>query len=172
MNQPGDALAGVNSIMHEASSVDALFHAEYGRLVRVLGVAFDPADAADAVQEAFIVADRRWRDVSSYSDPAGWIRRVALNRLLNGRRNHRRRTEILNTLRPVADVDLSVELLDLRRSLAALPARMRATATLFYLADLPVEQIAEQMGISVNTVKSNLHDARTRLRLERSEQST
>jgi RNA polymerase sigma-70 factor (ECF subfamily) len=158
--------------MHEVLSVDALFHAEYARLVRVLGVAFDPADAADAVQEAFIAADRRWRVVSTYSDPAGWIRRVALNRLLNGRRNHRRRSEILATLRPVADVDLSVELLDLRRSFAALPDRIRVTATLFYLADLPVEQIAEHMGISANTVKSNLHDARTRLRLERSEHSS
>jgi len=170
MNQPEEGPAGVTPIMHEALSVDALFHAEYARLVRVLGVAFDPADAADAVQEAFIAADRRWRDVSAYSDPAGWIRRVAINRLLNGRRNHRRRTQILNTLRPVADVDLSDDLLDLRRSFAALPARIRATATLFYLADLPVEQIAEQMNISVNTVKSNLHDARTRLRHERSEQ--
>ena len=158
--------------MHEVLSVDALFHAEYARLVRVLGVAFDPADAADAVQEAFIAADRRWRVVSTYSDPAGWVRRVAINRLLNGRRNNRRRAEILATVRPVADVDLGDELLDLRRSFAALPDRIRVTATLFYMADLPVEQIAEQMGISANTVKSNLHDARTRLRLERSEQSS
>jgi RNA polymerase sigma-70 factor (ECF subfamily) len=158
--------------MHEVLSVDALFHAEYARLVRVLGVAFDPADAADAVQEAFIAADRRWREVSSYADPAGWVRRVAVNRLLNGRRNHRRRSEIIATIRPVADVDLSDDLLDLRRSLAALPDRMRVTAILFYLADLPVEQIAEQMGISANTVKSNLHDARTRLRHERLEQSS
>lgn len=158
--------------MHEVLSVDALFHAEYARLVRVLGVAFDPADAADAVQEAFIAADRRWRVVSTYSDPAGWVRRVAINRLLNGRRNNRRRAEILATVRPVADVDLGDELLGLRRSFAALPDRIRVTATLFYMADLPVEQIAEQMGISANTVKSNLHDARTRLRLERSEQSS
>jgi len=157
--------------MHEVLTVDALFHAEYARLVRVLGVAFDPADAADAVQEAFIAADRRWHVVSAYADPAGWVRRVAVNRLLNGRRNRRRRAQILSGVRPLADVDLSAELLDLRRSLAALPARMRVTATLFYLADLPVDQIAEQMGISANTVKSNLHDARNRLRHERSEHS-
>jgi DNA-directed RNA polymerase specialized sigma24 family protein len=49
-------LAGVGG---EMTDVTQLFDAEYGRLVRSLGVAFDPVDAADAVQEAFIQADRR-----------------------------------------------------------------------------------------------------------------
>jgi RNA polymerase sigma-70 factor (ECF subfamily) len=144
--------------------VGELFEAEYLRLVRSLGVAFDAADAADAVQEAFIRADRDWATVSGYADPAGWVRRVALNRLLNGRRNRRRRREILATIRPVTDEDLTNELLDLRRAVAALPDRMRVAVCLHYLADLPVDEVAAALEVSPGTVKSNLHDARLRLR--------
>lgn len=154
-------LAGVGG---EMTDVSGLFEAEYGRLVRALGVAFDPVDAADAVQEAFIQADHRWDKVSHLEDPAGWVRRVALHRLLNGRRNRNRRQEILATIRPASDADLTVDLLDLRRAVAALPDRMRAAVCLHYLADLPVDEVAAALGVSAGTVKSNLHDARTRLR--------
>ncbi len=154
-------LAGVRG---EMTDVSRLFDGEYGRLVRSLGVAFDPVDAADAVQEAFIQADRRWDEVSRLDDPAGWIRRVALNRLLNGRRDRRRRREILETIRPTIDADLTADLLDLRRSVAALPDRMRAAVCLHYLADLSVDEVAVALEVSAGTVKSNLHDARIRLR--------
>jgi RNA polymerase sigma factor (sigma-70 family) len=150
----------------ETEALDAVFLREYARLVRSLGVAFDAVDAADAVQEAFIAADRRWDDVARYEDPVGWIRRVAINRLLNERRDRRRREQILATIRPVADADLTDDLLDLRRSLARLAPRVRLTATLFYLDDLPVEAIATTLGISPNTVKSNLLDARRGLRAD------
>ncbi len=146
------------------SSIDDLFAAEYERLVRSLAVAFDPIDAADAVQEAFVQADRRWPELAGYDDPAGWVRRVALHRLLNGERNRRRREEILRTIRPVADADLTADLLDLRRAVAALPDRMRATVCLHYLADLSVAEVAAALAVTEGTVKSNLHDARTRLR--------
>jgi RNA polymerase sigma-70 factor (ECF subfamily) len=143
---------------------DELFAAEYERLVRSLGVAFEPVAAADAVQEAFIQADRIWDSLRTYDDPAAWVRRIALNRLLNGDRDRRRRDEILATIRPVPDADLTTELLDLRRAVAALPDRMRAAVCLHYLADLPVAEVAAALDVSEGTVKSNLHDARTKLR--------
>ena len=153
------------------TDVGALFDAEYERLVRSLGVAFDPVDAADAVQEAFIAADRAWDEVAGYDDPAGWVRRVALNRLLNRRRDRRRRDEILATIKPVADADLTADLLDLRRAVASLPDRMRAVICLHYLADLSVDQVAATLSVSPGTVKSNLHDARSRLRQQLGEVS-
>jgi RNA polymerase sigma-70 factor, ECF subfamily len=142
----------------------ALFRQEYAPLVRSLSVAFDAESAADAVQEAFLAADRRWSRLDKYDDPAAWIRRVAVNRLLNGQRNSRRRSEILATVRPKVADDLTVELLDLRAALAELPPAMRLTVCLYYLADLPVEEVAEALGVAAGTVKSNLHDARLKLR--------
>ncbi len=146
------------------AGIEQLFDSEYERLVRSLGVAFDAESAADAVQEAFISADRDWSTVGSLDDPAGWVRRVAFNRLLNGRRDRSRREVILATVRPVPDADLTTELLDLRRAVASLPDRMRSALCLHYLAGLTVREVAGVLEVSDGTVKSNLHDARRRLR--------
>lgn len=150
--------------MKVATTVDELFAREYARLVRSLAVAFDAESAADAVQEAFIAADRDWQRIGQYEDAAGWVRRAAVHRLLNDRRNRRRREEILSTIRVVADADLTAELLDLRRAVAELPVQMRLAVCLHYLADLAVEDVASTLGVAPGTVKSNLHDARVRLR--------
>lgn len=40
--------------MNPEAELTRLYHADYARLVRTLGVAFDPRDAADAVQEAYL----------------------------------------------------------------------------------------------------------------------
>ena len=153
------------------TDVTDLFEREYERLVRSLGVAFDAASAADAVQEAFIQADRRWTHIATLDDPAGWVRRVAVNRLLNGRRDRARRQEILATIRPVVDADLTPELIDLRRAVSALPGRMRAAICLHYLADLAIDEVAASLEVSPGTIKSNLHDARIRLRQQLGEVS-
>lgn len=50
---------------------------------------------------------------------AAWVRRVAMNRLLNDRRNRRRRAEILAAVRVVDDGDMTTELLDLRRAVGS-----------------------------------------------------
>lgn len=144
--------------------VDELFAKHYSRLVRSLSVAFDTESAADAVQEAFIAADRQWNKVGRYDDPASWVRRVALHRLMNRRRNRRRRSEILAGIRPVGEADMSAELLDLREALGRLPDKQRIAICLHYLGGLSVAEIAGDLGVADGTVKSNLHDGRNRLR--------
>lgn len=153
--------------MERSSGIEGLFATEYPRLVRALAVAFGEASAADAVQEAFVAADLRWAKVGGLADPAGWIRRVALNRLLNGTRDERRRSEILSAHgRMIAPPDPErADLVDLDAALRALPDRMRAAVVLHYLADLSVADVATALGIADGTVKSSLHDARARLRV-------
>jgi RNA polymerase sigma-70 factor (ECF subfamily) len=150
--------------MVDVVDIDELFDQHFGRLVRSLSVAFDAESAADAVQEAFIAADRRWSTVSGYDDPAGWVRRVAVNRLLNRRRNRRRRVEILAGIRVPLDDDLTADLIDLRAAMRQLPDSMRVTIGLHYLGGFSVAEIASDLDVAVGTVKSNLHDGRKRLR--------
>jgi RNA polymerase sigma-70 factor, ECF subfamily len=138
--QPKSVSAGVIRVM--TTGVEEPFEADDERLVRSLGVAFGAESAADAVQEAFIRADRKWTSVGSLDDPAGWVRRVAVNRLLNARRDRIRREEILATVRSIPDADLTAELLDLRRAVNSLPARMRASLCLHYLAGFSVREVA------------------------------
>jgi RNA polymerase sigma factor (sigma-70 family) len=157
-------LAGVSGVMVLVGAFEELFRAEYPRLVRSLAVAHDAALAEDAVQEAFIAAQRRWPDVAGLDDPAGWVRRVAVNRLANSRRNRRRRTEILATVRPPDPATLEAADLDLLRAIEALPSRQRLTLCLHHLAGYTVAEVAEMLAVAPGTVKSNLHDARSALR--------
>ena len=144
-------------------TVETLYRAEFPRLVRSLAVAFDPESAADAVQEAFIAANQVWHRISKYNDPAAWIRHVALNRLRNDRRNQRRRSEILATIRPVERSDLSAELADLSRALGLLPQQQRIAICMHYLSGYTVAEVSAAMGIASGAVKSHLHDARIQL---------
>jgi RNA polymerase sigma-70 factor (ECF subfamily) len=151
--------------MEAVVTLEDLFDREFAPITRALAVAFgDPDGAADAVQEAFIEADRRWSTVGGYIDPAAWIRRVAINRLRNGRRNRVRRAEILAAIRPVRPEDLTDDLLDLRRAIDALPEKMRLAVCLHHVAGCTVDDVAAALDVSPGTVKSNLHDARARLR--------
>lgn len=150
--------------MEMVNDLGELYEQHFARLVRSLGVAFDPESAADAVQEAFLVADRRWKRVASYADPIGWIRRVALNRLLNEQRNTRRRAEILSAIRPTERDATAEALVDLRSAIEKLPVQMRLSICLHYLGELSVAEVAAALDIAEGTVKSHLHDGRHRLR--------
>jgi RNA polymerase sigma-70 factor (ECF subfamily) len=123
-------------------SIEDAYRRHFAGLVRGLAVAYDDAEAAaDAVQDAFLAAERRWGRVQGYDDPVAWVRHVAVNRL-------------------------TAELLDLRAAVAALPEQMRLAVCLHYLAGCSVDEVAETLGVASGTVKSNLHDARRRLRLQ------
>ncbi len=47
--------------------------------------------------------------------------------------------------------------------MATLPDAQRRAVTLYYQDERPVEEVAEMLGMPVNTVKTHLHRARARL---------
>lgn len=53
----------------------------------------------------------------------------------------------------------------MRDQVAALPEKMRLAVTLHHVAGCSVEETATLLEVSAGTVKSNLHDARARLRV-------
>lgn len=149
------------------SDFDDHFRYHYPRLVRSLGAGADDAEAA--VQEAFMEAHLRWRTVSRLDDPIGWVRRVAVRRILNQHRSHGRKIRAVQRL----EVDVSslgdhdsagITRLDLAGAIRALPPRQRVALVLYHLDGLPVREVADAMGVSEGTVKSQLHDARANLR--------
>lgn len=132
--------------------------------MRALALTADREDAADAVQDAFLAAHRHWRRISVYDDPAGWVRRVAVNRLSNRRRGLGRRDAAMRRLssQPLLPDPTPADL-DLADAVKALPRGQRLAVGLHYLADLSVDDVAAAMGVAPGTVKSQLHDARLAL---------
>lgn len=153
--------------MDETDEIERLFRSEYGRLCTALGATFGHENAADAIQEAFIAAHSQWSKISGHQDPAGWIRRVAINRLLNAKRNSARRESILQHWRPGSDrasEPVAVEQPDLSEALSQLPERTRVAVCLYYIGDLSIAQVADAMGTSTGAVKSTLHRGRSHLK--------
>jgi RNA polymerase sigma-70 factor (ECF subfamily) len=149
-------------------TVDSLFRAHYGRLVRALTLASGDAElAADAVQEAFVKAHLHWRKIHRYDDPVGWIRRVAINGL---RDDHRRQTRKGRALQRLAGepqteaVDQQDFGSDLSELLAQLPKQQRIAMALFYVDELSITEVANALELSEGAVKSYLHQGRARLR--------
>ena len=122
------------------------------------------ADAEDAVQEAFARASTRWARLRDYDAPEAWVRRVAFNLATSGLRRARRQLAALARLgAPAAEPRRSTDRLAIEAGLRRLPLHHRQVLVLYYGADLPVEQVAQQLRLPTGTVKSRLARARAAL---------
>ena len=149
------------------------YEASYGRVVAlVAAIVGERHQAEDIAQEAFSRALTRWSRVARYDLPEAWVRRVALRLSIDAGRRTRRAALLSARLAfvqrsgpprdPLAATALSVALL-------RLPLSQRQAIVLYYLADLPVEEIARDCGVSVSTVRTRLAAARQRLERELAE---
>lgn len=141
-------------------------------------------DAEDLCQEAFV---RAWHALPHFEERASfgtWIFRIAVNLCLSHRRDQRRHpVEPLPSGSPddnghagsgeIADPRAArpeeATLADERRravqsAIAALDPESRAVVVLRDLQDQSYEEIADELGVPVGTVRSRLHRARMELK--------
>ena len=154
------------SLSGQATDVTTLFNLHYARLVRSLTVICgNSEEAADAVQEAFVKAHLKWRKISTYDDPVGWIRRVAINKVRDGHRSKVRRDRAVERMGHQATLTAEQPAIDeVAELLSTLPKQQRAAAAMFYVEQLTVLEIADALEISEGAVKFHLHQARQKLR--------
>ena len=152
---------------------EAFFTTHHDAVLRSLtAVTGNDHDAAvDATQDAFIKAHARWSTIRTYDQPEAWVRRIAINTSRDRRRSDRRRRdrEVAVDARAAVRADsVGTEGIDadaaMGEMLDELPARQREIASMYYVDDRSVEEIADSLGISAGTVKSQLAEARARLR--------
>jgi RNA polymerase sigma-70 factor (sigma-E family) len=121
--------------------------------------------AEDLVQTTLVKVFRGWSRVRSIDRPDSYVRRVLMNIVIDESRRSWRRERpsaaVPDRAEPAVDSDLSV---DLRRALAALPVKQRATLVLRHWEDLPVPEVAELLHCSEGTVKSQTAKALATLR--------
>lgn len=124
----------------------------------------DPHDAWDLTQETLARMGERWGR-SRFDEPAAYARTVMVRLNIDRVRRLRRELPLRGGAREralvevVGDVDAW-----LTEALATLSPRQRTALALRYVEDLDVRGIAERMGCSEGTVKSQLSRGKERLR--------
>ena len=85
----------------DAAAIGRVFRENSGRSVAALTRVFGDIDVAeDAVQEAFMVALRRWAADGLPPNPGGWITTTARNRARDRLRREARERELLGQIAP------------------------------------------------------------------------
>ena len=153
-------------------SIDAdfaeLYAATRPRLVRTAYVVTgDAALAEDALQTAFVQAYRSWARVSRADDPIAYVRRMVVNAAIAQTRKPHWRRERLTDLLPEQQRGTAVEATgadEVWEAVQRLAPRQRAVVVLRYYEGLSEREIADALGCSPGTVKSQASNALTRLR--------
>jgi RNA polymerase sigma-70 factor (sigma-E family) len=128
----------------------------------------DRHDAEDVVQTALAATALGWHRVRNRDNPEGYVRRAIVTTHLNRQRRRPWLERPSADLPDPPDPRAAGNDLDERdamwRVLATLPARQRAVLVLRYYEDLSEADIADTLGCSRGTVKSQAAKALERLR--------
>lgn len=139
-----------------------VFRSTYPSVLRTTYlILHDRGRAEEVTQDAFLHLYERWGGVVHIDHPAAWVRKVAARAAVRQAKQARAR----DASRPDEEVTAWDHLpdVDLVRAVASLAPQQRAAVALYYLEDLPVEEVAHLLGVSASTVKQHLHRARARL---------
>jgi len=132
-------------------------------VIQVAALTGDIDDAEDIVQEAFGRCATHWSKVSGYGDPEAWVRSVAFNLARSRWRRMTRGARVLRKLHHEDHSDPDAGNVSLMIAISRLPADEREVVVRHHLLDLPVAEVALQLGLPEGTVKSRLSRARGRL---------
>ncbi|MER3401723.1 MAG: RNA polymerase subunit sigma-24 [Armatimonadota bacterium] len=167
----------------EERAFEALFQRYHASVYHLLlGMLNNHDDAQELAQEVFLRVYQELPRLQVRHSLGAWLRRTATNLAIDKlRRNKRVRFESLEApMRtddeevewqiedPNSDVMAAVESRELseavQNALSQLGEMHRAVVILHYIEGVPLEEIAETLGIPVGTVKSRLARARLALR--------
>ena len=147
-----------------------LYEEHYSKMMGVcLRYSNNREDALDILHEGFI---KVFKNISKYqpgTSIAAWIRRIMVNTSIDFyRKNIRRRTEDIDKAYQVSSDDAdAISLCGEKEILACiqtLPPAYRAVFNLYVIEGYAHKEIADQLGITESTSRSNLVKARLKLK--------
>ncbi|MEV0382786.1 SigE family RNA polymerase sigma factor [Nonomuraea sp. NPDC050643] len=121
-------------------------------------------DAADLVQESLLRLNDSWRRVRDKDNPEAYVRTIMARQHISWWR--RRRREHLTDDVPEGSYTDHHTFGELWKELATLPRRQRVVLVLRYYEDLPDQEIADILGITRGTVRSQAFRALNTLRVK------
>lgn len=130
-------------------------------------LAGDETEAEDVVQETWITAVEKLGGFRWEAELGTWLHAIGVNAARNAlrRRGRRREVEWPEEDEPAAARPPEyLEPVDLERAIASLPEGYRTVFVLHDVEDQTHERIAEQLGVTPGTTKSQLFRARRAVR--------
>jgi len=130
-------------------------------------------DASDLAQDAFVRAWRGLKNFKGQSALATWLYRIAVNVCLNRLSAKAPAMETIDSTDHVPDLRIEgaqhamirqERAAAVRRAIASLPEKQRATLILRTYHDMSHQQIADVLGSSVGAVKANFFHALANLK--------
>ena len=137
--------------------------------------------AQEITQDVFITAYQKFSTLTHYRQFAGWLYVVTNRKCIAWHRKKKIETQSIDETNP-AELEEAhyLEYMTQQREEAAKEKRRaivqkllsklqesdRTVMSLYYLAEMSCEEIAEFLGVAPNTVRSRLHRARNRLKKE------
>ena len=153
----------------------------FSTAVRLLG---NEAQAEDISQEVFLKAYERFDALHDSPSAGGWLKTVTTNLSINHLQRYRKRWRFFSELVkndggddddaalvefPAADGDVLASLARserrqwLEKALDKLPEHQRVPLVLYHFEDLPYDEIAKRLNISLAKVKTDILRARAAL---------
>lgn len=128
----------------------------------------DDAEAESCMISGFIKVFKNLNQYKHNGSFEGWIRKIMVNECLMELRKRRNFNISIETvshkLIEEFTIDQELHQKDIIQLLDYLPAGYRTVFNLFVIEQYSHEEIADKLGISINTSKSQLVKARTRLK--------
>ena len=127
-------------------------------------------EAADIAQESWVKVFRHLAKFKEFNSFEGWVRRITVNTAITHyRRNlkHRYHDDVTETLATPLDLAASKQadftMSEIQTAMAALPKGYRTVVQLYLVDGYSHKEIAEMLGVDVNTSKSQLSRGRKQL---------
>jgi RNA polymerase sigma-70 factor (ECF subfamily) len=154
----------------------------FATAVRLLG---NPAEAEDVAQTVFLRAFQRFAEIGASAAAAGWLKTVTRNVCLNHLSRYRARWRFFSEIEDDARDAVGSRALDERQASAAadaegarqddllerleealhqLPSHQRVPIVLHHFENMPYQEIASTLGVSLGKVKTDIHRGRETLK--------
>jgi RNA polymerase sigma-70 factor (ECF subfamily) len=143
----------------------------YTTAVRLLG---NEAQAEDISQDVFLKAFEHWGNLQTSETAGGWLKTVTTNLSINHLQRYRKRWRFFSEFTrhdddgdeqavEFASPDNFLEELGqadrrawVERALEKLPEHQRVPLVLFHFEELPYDEIAKRLGVSLSKVKTDI----------------
>ena len=150
----------------DEAEFDDFYTSSFQRVVAaVYAMIGDRDEAQECVQEAFVRAWSHRRRLDRAEHPEAWVRTTAYRlavsrwrRTVRGRRAPDRALSLPATAAPPSESHVA-----LVAALKRLPESQRRALVLHHIADLPVHEVAREVGAPEGTVKARLSRGRAAL---------